>query len=336
MSNLISDDYFIGKLYETASRIKHNSRRDEYNCECPFCNESSQRGRARRFYYYGESKTYHCFNCGAHGNQFKYLQDVCNISWKDIKKNESATNINFSNLVKREEPKDNPLNYDLPDDAINLCDVTQLRYHKRKTIVKIAITYLQNRRLYSAKYRPKTFWLSLNDFVQKDRLIIPFYDENGKIPFYQSRKLLEEGNPAKYISKYGADKTLFNLNKIDNSFDKIFLLEGPIDACFLKNAVGITGIAMTEQQKEQLQPYFLHDKIWVLDNQWCDEASRKKTRELVELGERVFIWPEELKKYKDINDYCIEHELDEFDHKKILDNIYQGFSARIALSKIRD
>ena len=55
-----------------------------------------------------------------------------------------------------------------------------------------------------------------------------------------------------------------------------------------------------------------------------DKASKEKTMELIDRGERVFIWPEKLKKYKDFNDICINFEINEISNKFIIDN--QGIS----------
>ena len=61
---------------------------------------------------------------------------------------------------------------------------------------------------------------------------------------------------------------IFNLNQIDNELDKLFIFEGPIDACFVKNGIAVAGIqegdaTYTSKQQEQLQKYNLFDKIWV-------------------------------------------------------------------------
>ena len=73
-----------------------------------------------------------------------------------------------------------------------------------------------------------------------------------------------------------------------NDFPYIFLFEGPIDACFIKNGVGIAGINLskgrdlTQEQEEQLSRYrFTHQFIWMLDSQHIDSTAREKTEILL-------------------------------------------------------
>jgi hypothetical protein len=62
----------------------------------------------------------------------------------------------------------------------------------------------------------------------------------------------------------------------------------------------------TSKQQEQINKLPFHKRIWVLDSQWIDKAAFNKTKKLLELKEKVFIWPENLgKAFKDFNDVVI-------------------------------
>ena len=123
-------------------------------------------------------------------------------------------------------------------------------------------------RLDTAINRCDTFYISLDDFLHKNRLCIPFYDSDNKIRFYQTRALFEnDERMAKYLSKLNADKTVFGLNKIDPELEYMFVFEGPIDSMFVKNGISMGGLHVSEHQKDRLNKYILHEKIWVLDNQ---------------------------------------------------------------------
>jgi hypothetical protein len=185
-------------------------------------------------------------------------------------------------------------------------------------------------------------WLSLSDFVHKNRLVLPFYDLDNTIAFYQSRVVISTEKLPKYLSKTGSQKTLFNINRIDPDIDHIFIFEGPIDACFVKNGVAVAGIqensdsSMNSKQKSQLQKFPLHSKVWVLDSQWQDRASNIKTKNLIEQGEAVFIWPEEYgKRFKDTNDMAVGLGINEIPYKFILDNTYTGLKAQVILGQIK-
>lgn len=63
----------------------------------------------------------------------------------------------------------------------------------------------------------------------------------------------------------------------------------------------------TNKQQEQINRIPFHKRIWVLDSQWIDKAAFNKSKKLLELKEKVFIWPKKLgKSFKDFNDITIK------------------------------
>jgi len=179
--------------------------------------------------------------------------------------------------------------------------------------------------------------------VHKNRLVIPFYDKDNTIVFYQSRTILNDELRfyPKYLSKVNSDKSLFNINNIDTALESIFIFEGPIDAFFVKNSVAVAGIqenstnTFTKLQEEQISSFNLFKKIWVLDSQWNDMASRKKTKKLIDQGQTVFIWPEKMgKSFKDFNDYCVTKTLDSISTEFILENSFSGIKANLLMVEI--
>jgi hypothetical protein len=54
------------------------------------------------------------------------------------------------------------------------------------------------------------------------------------------------------------------------------------------------------------------------------------------MGETVFIWPEELNCYKDIGDYIEDKDVEEFEQKIILDNLYRGLKGILTLDSIKN
>ena len=135
-------------------------------------------------------------------------------------------------------------------------------------------------------------------------------------------------------------RLIFNIDNIDINLDKIFIFEGPIDACFCKNGVAVAGIqessksSLNEKLKHQLAKYNFFDKVWALDSQWQDRAAKLKTEKLIEQDEKVFIWPEKYgKKFKDFNDMALALDINEIPYKFILDNTYTGLKAKLLLTK---
>ena len=229
----------------------------------------------------------------------------------------------------------------LPEDAINLLDKQQIEYYKDNPFVKEALKLLHNRKLDVACNKPKSFWISLTDKTHKNRLVIPFYDTSEKIVHYQTRTIIENKKYKlpKYLSKSGSEKTLFGVNAIDEKHKHIFITEGPIDACFIKNGIAVAGInegrgdLFTRRQQEQLSQLATQEHIWVLDNQHIDKASHNKTKFLIKNGCNVFIWPKELRKFKDLNELCINQNISCVPEKFILRHCYSGLKAKILLSQ---
>jgi hypothetical protein len=119
----------------------------------------------------------------------------------------------------------------------------------------------------------------------------------------------------------------------------MFIFEGPIDSFFVKNGVAVGGISkgkscFTKRQQLQIQQKPFHKRIWVLDNQYQDQTAKEKTLSLLSMGESCFIWPEELKKFKDFNDICKKINRNFIQSRFIINNSYNELKGKLLLSRI--
>lgn len=335
-------EYIIQKFYQYAGFPKHKKLANVYEASCPICREGNSWGRKKRLYYLIRDNSICCHNCGWYSKPLKWIQEVSQLSYDEII-NESKDYhlVDISNGKNEELPV--RINKEhLPMDSINIFDEQQYNFYKNEPIVKEAIRFAHERRLDTAVNRPKSLYVSITDFTHKNRLVLPFYDEHGKIVHYQSRGILDKDlkDRPKYLSKMNSDKTLFNINNVNVNCDDIFIVEGPIDSFFLKNSVAVAGIqensnnTFSGKQLDQIRRYSIFRKVWVLDSQWTDTASLLKTKRLIELGNSVFIWPREIgQQFKDLNDLCIKYKLNEISPKFILKNTYSGIKATLKLSE---
>lgn len=337
----LTRDYVSRKFYEYGYGTQYIKSSDTYHCSCPICMEGKSFGKKKRCWYIPSKDLIYCHNCGWSSRPLKWIMTVGNLSYEDVTKevlDGEYTIINldkkpaedFTRLIKDE------LEESLPQNAIDLSNSLQLDYYKGNGVIAKVQRYIESRGLQNAINRPKSFYVSLKDKTHKNRLIIPFYDINGKIIFYQSRaigaNLDDFMEDIKYLSKKNALKSVFNIDKVDDSQEEIFIFEGPIDACFVKNGVAVGGItpsrekSLTDIQEEQLDFYrYGHKFIWVLDSQWLDDAAREKTEILLKNGESVFIWPENIgKKFKDFNELCIAVKKNEVPRECIINNTLSG------------
>lgn len=332
----LPENFVVSKFSQYVGGFKHNKHQNTFNGSCPICREGSSWLKKKRCYYLPRKNVICCHNCGWYSAPFTWIKQAGGYSdntelIKEIK--------NFSDEVPIEikEPKKEKINNQLlPNDSINLFDKEEVKYWKSNNVIKLACKAIVDRRLNKAVNKPKALYVSLTDPVHKNRLIIPFYDTDNQIKFYQSRKLIDADYRPKYLSKVGTEKTLYGADRVDSSLDYVFLTEGPIDAFFLRNGLAVAGInnsttSFTHSQELQLRELVLYKKIWVLDNQNFDTTSKNKTKKLLEQGESVFIWPDI--PYKDLNEMCIDKKLNEVETSFIVENTFSNLRGMLKLTK---
>ena len=282
----------------------------------------------------------YCHNCNASKNGINFIKDQTGMSLGEIMVESEVHTSTVEDIIKQTShyKKVNPKS--LPEDSINLFDANQISFYKDTPVVKDALEFISKRRLDTSVNKPKALWLSLTDYTHKNRVVFPFYSPNGgaKVEFYQSRALYKEDEEiAKYLSKSNSDKGIFNIDKVTHDIDYVFLQEGPIDSMFLRNSVALAGIQPTQDQLDRINALFpMHNVIYVLDNQWVDKTAYTVTKDLLNRGESVFIWPKEFIKFKDLNDLCVHLNKDEIRWEFIVKHTCKGMSGLVQFSQIKN
>lgn len=337
---IVPEEFVVQKFYQHAGYPKYTKSTNTYTGGCPVCREGKSWGRKSRLYYIPKNEVICCHNCGWYSSHIDWIMEVEKIPFRELMRQIDECDYEYGlERINETQVKNNT--EDLPKDSINIFDKTQLTYYRDNTMVLKVVDVILSRRLNKAVNKPKALYISLSDYTHKNRLTIPFYDKSGNVVFYQSRKLLDDDTP-KYLSKTNSDKTLFNYNNIDSGADNIFITEGPIDSFFIKNSVAVAGIqersknSLTSAQTNQLDRLFLTQKVWVLDSQWNDQASRVKTEALLKDDQCVFIWPKDVgRRFKDVNEMCVHFKIDQISEQYILENTYCGIKGIIKLKQIR-
>ncbi len=342
----LPEEYIIEKFFQYTHYPKFNRYNNTYQGGCCICREGGSLGKKRRCYYIPKNNIVFCHNCGWSSKPMSWIKKISGQSDIDIL-NELKTVDSFINTSREEViPRATIVTPSLPVDSINLSDNTQINFYKNNPILIECQEMIKYRRLDTAVNKPDSLYLSLVDPVHKNRLVIPFINEQNNIEFYQTRTILNELNKKKpkYISRINAEKTLFNINKVTDKYKSVFIFEGPINAFFTKNSVAVAGITeksqslFTKRQQEQCDTVLKwYDKIWVLDSQWIDNASLNKSEILLKNGEKVFIWPEKFgKRFKDFNDICIACNVNEIPHEFIEKNTFEGLEGIFRLANIKN
>jgi transcription elongation factor Elf1 len=281
-------------------------KEDLYNFRCPLCGDSSKNKTKARGYVYRKKNDYFymCHNCGASTNFYNFLDKVDSSLVKEYAleryKNETGANNykkpdfdEFKTKTTFKQKLDLPSISDLPDE------------HYAKTyVLSRGIPEEHHLNLYYAEDFKK-FVESLD--VEKDglkdndpRLIIPFYDEEKNLVAFQGRSLGE--SKLRYITiKLDQDNyKVFGLDRIDQD-EMIYVVEGPIDSLFLKNAV-----ATADSNLMAVSKIFDRSKVTlVYDNEPRNKELHKQMERAIEEHYNVVIWPEMIDK-KDINDMILD------------------------------
>lgn len=315
----------------------------QINAGCPICHEGKSWGHKKRMYFIPEQNFIYCFNCGQSWSPINWIMKVSGKPFREIISEantysfvSTGSTIQYFDTLQEDLKKEQNDDEDrLPKDTITLNSNLQKLYYSGNKMIDLALSFIQSRRLDKAINVP-SYGISLRDRIHKNRLVIPFTDLDGTISFYQTRKISSSDYLPKYLSKKNAEKTVFGIDKVDLSFPYLFITEGPIDSCFIKNGVSLAGLKYTDTQKDQLSNFFTHDRIWVLDNDFrTNETVFGQYEKLISEGEKVFIWPEEFSKYKDINEYCIAEQKNSFSTDTVVENSYSGLRATQILKGLK-
>lgn len=328
-------DYVIQSIYTHCRRVVYKKCQGVYNAECCVCHEGSSAGRKRRLFYFPEQRYFYCFNCNRSWSVVQWLQDVTGQTVSEIlsQSEQFVPDISskFDSLSDGLSTKVTCTNATLPDDVVDICDNTQVNFYKedqeRYVILERAIQYCESRRLFTAINRPHSFYISFDDYIHSNRLIIPFYDCNNKIFTYQSRTLEQDVFP-KYLTKSG-DKCFYGQSKIEDMLPYLFIFEGPIDSMFVRNGLGVGGSSVTAKQRDFLDTRFDQVPIYVFDNDKNNKEMYDNVLRFIERGERVFIWPREFSEFKDINEICCRTRVDSISPDFFVKNSFTGLEAKV-------
>lgn len=321
------NEYVLVSHLESALTHCENviKRGDKWNFRCNICGDSKKSKSKRRGWVLKNNKgvwIFNCFNeCGSMGALFwlkKYFpEDYKNYIMETLSKQRQKEI--RQNISSEPERKMNPRKQSFPFLAISS------EKNKDIPLIQKAIQFCTERKI------PESIWRKF--FVcEKEkyagRLIIPFYNEKGKVYAFQARTLNDSGE--KYISSEG-EKRVYNIYNVDR--DKpVMVTEGMIDSMFLENAIAIVGLKMSERTREELKSlrcYFLLD---------YDEPGQKVSVELLNEGKWVFNWYKFQKEYHlpkrekwDVNEVFLYFdreerfsfaELEKYFTNSILDTVY--------------
>ncbi len=248
-----------------------------YNFKCQICGDGKTKHKKRGYLLlHNNIWFYKCHNCSIAMSGEKWLKKCYPIQYKqyivELLQNKSTDNlpINHSNLpIVREEKID--------EEKIAVSSFVSI-LKGRTDIFNKAKEFCIKRKI------PENVWKKW--FVSTKgkfggRIVVPFFDNENKIYYYQCRTLCNQTQ--KYLSRVG-EKQFYNFYNVDKT-KPIQVCEGPIDSCFLVNAIAILGCSLSEEGFNKIKQ--LGEIHWLFD---FDEAGLEASKEYLTKGESVFLW----------------------------------------------
>ncbi len=303
MSSYI-DLKFINDL---SSRLSQFKRKTEtlFNFRCPYCGDSEKNKTKARGYLYRKKNDmfYKCHNCGVGaslGNFIKHLDPKMYSEYVLERYKGSAPTTQKPKFdFKPSKFKD----HTILDDLKKISDLPEdhpvFKYVKNRLIPPAYYDklYLADKfHKFANKVKPNTF----KERYDHPRLIIPFFDVDGKVFAFQGRAFGKE--QPKYITlKFDEDKQkVFGLDRV-NLQQHIHIVEGPIDSFFIKNCLAAAGADLTLD----ISP----DNItYIFDNEPRNKEIIKRMTNVIDKGYNVLIWPESIQS-KDVNEMIMRQEV---------------------------
>lgn len=325
---------YIGVL---STRLRNFKRKSGslYNFSCPICGDSTKDSRkARAYIYIKEGKfRFHCHNgCGTMSvpNFIKKVDEFVYMDYLVEKRLENGEEKKADPILVYKKPK-----Y-IADTALNeLKKVSQLKHDH------FCRTYVDGRRIptnchHRLFFAPR-FMSWVNTFVpgkfseaalkhDGPALVIPFINREGRMHALQGRYF---NGDVRYITIV-LDESVPKLWGLD-SYDKghrSYVLEGPIDAMFLPNAVATAGGV----EISTLRYLNLENAVICFDNEPRSKETVAKIHKCIKHGLKVCIWPEGLYE-KDVNDMIVHGNISPAIVREIIDrNTFSGLRAELQLN----
>lgn len=331
---------YIGLVSPRLTGFKKKSG-SSFNFRCPICGDSKKsKTKARGWIFEKAGKIrFYCHNCNESMSFPKFIQTMDENLYREYKLEmlrEGAAGYHEPANMPRLGSNFRPI-FESSDPLKNLTRVSSL--HHNDPIKK----YVMDRKI-PPEYHYKLFVTDafckyINTLIpdkfsesalahDEPRLIIPFINKDSKVHALQGRSM-DENSKSKYITIV-LDESIPKVYGLDTlKSGKTYVVEGPIDAMFLDNAVASAGgdLRMATSVVPQ------EDMIVIYDNERRSKETIKKMHKAVTQGFKVCFWPENIV-YNDINDMVKYGNMSRRQLMTVIDaNTHSGLKAEMELSK---
>ena len=303
--SLYTDQKYVGLISPRLELFKQ-VRQNLWNSRCPICGDSQKNRSKKRLYIYAKKQDLFvkCHNCGFGsnlGNFIKQLDPHLHSQYivERYKAGETGQRKSKEPEFHFEKPKFKP-----QPTKINLPSIGKLdkEHFARKYFESRKIPESFKDKVYFAEdFKEWAQSVSKIDYSnlgkEEPRMVIPFFDMEGKLIAAQGRALGK--NELRYITVKVEEDSLkiYGLDRW-NPEDHTYIVEGPIDSMFLPNCLAVAGGDLLTYNGDK------EKTTLIFDNEPRNIHTIKKIMDSISKGWSVVIWLNP-KKFKDINDLII-------------------------------
>jgi hypothetical protein len=275
---------FIQKLleskYGSLSKSRYSVSRDEINARCPYCMDSKDNSRKRRWYYSLKRNVWFCHNCRRTGPFAKLLHDFRSLPIdyakleKDVGLQKVRDFIDGEHRVQEQVAAAETWELSFPAGA-RMDTLFENKIYKKlptedKTALLKAAKYLQSRGVKKEWYR---YFYFVFPGEEHDQYILTLFEHSGNW-IWSGRKLDVNRPGPKYLHLPGFPfhHSLGFANEVSLTKGKeLYVVESWFSALLLNqanlNSVCVFGLQQMKYNHPPLEPFNKkYDLIWVPDN----------------------------------------------------------------------
>lgn len=317
-------------VYEHFEKVKTSKNGNHFLARCLFCGDSKKNPYKKRFNldYNNGNPIFQCFNCSKSGSFLELYSEILCISIEDAKKELFGFDPDYliQKLSKRKKDKiEKLIEYETYNYIINECASENKKIDSllNENYINLLKKFREDRRI-PKNY--KIFYAYDGDY--KGRIIIPIYDNNKDIIYFQARRVPGSNILPKYKNPtLEKGNTIFNADKFDRN-KSIIIFEGLLDAMMLGNQ-GTTclGKFISDDFLSKVISKTNESTVVAFDNDGPGFESMIKFMKESKYNKRVlyFLMPKEYNNCTDINECVVRNKLEDT-YKFIMDNSFSYIS----------
>lgn len=329
MSILVDSKY----LSLISTKLTNFKRKNEllWNFRCPYCLDSKKKESKSRGYVYRKHNDlfFKCHNCNKGTTFSNFLKFLDPILYKEyvlerFVSGDRHPNHNYkkpilvsSNTKEKIEKKKEMYNIGLE----SIQDLPDGHYAKDYIKSRMIPNYHWNKLFFVGDFKKYIEGInkekSINLKGNDPRIVIPFFDENGKLLAVQGRAL--EDNAVRYITikTHEDNEKIFGLERL-NTNTTVWIFEGPIDSLFVENGIATAGSDL----KGLITKY--PQAVFVFDNEPSNKQIIQNMESVIDANCKIVIWDKN-NKFKDVNDMVLSG-IDPLE--EMMSCVYSGLEAK--------